>query len=163
MLLGITLSNLSGDQKNLKAQKFFLTKFAECLGTSTRQKKHASALGDISTLLSASWRHSAIFHLCQGPAGGTRQRVDAVSPLTGGAWRARVLGTCSGFAECRPTSTRQRSHIAECLHSATPGHAVCQISAECPCPGTRQTTSLPSARGLALGKDRDTRQLSVFR
>ena len=77
MLLGITLSNLSGDQKNLKAQKFFLTKFAECLGTSTGQKKlcreprqrtrqrfyfaecQLETLGNISPLPSASWRHSA--------------------------------------------------------------------------------------------------------
>ena len=76
MLLGITLSNLSGDQKILKA-KFFLTKFTECLGTSTRQKKlcreprqctrqhfyfaecQLETLGNISPLPSASWSHSA--------------------------------------------------------------------------------------------------------
>ena len=129
------------------------------------------------TLPRARPAHSAKFLLYRVLAGGTRQHVSLAecqkvalgkdltssAPLTGGARRARVLCTCAGFAECRWDSTRQRSHIAECLHSATPGHAVCQISAECPRPGTRQTTSLPSARGLALSKDRDTRQLSVFR
>jgi hypothetical protein len=76
MLLGITLSNLSEGQKNLKAE-FFLTKFAKCLGTSTQQKKlcreprqrtrqhfyfaecQLETLGNISPLPSASWRHSA--------------------------------------------------------------------------------------------------------
>ena len=77
MLLGITLSNLSGDQKKFEGPKFFLTKFAECLGTCTRQKKlcrephkrtqqrfyfaecQLETLGNISPLPSASWRHSA--------------------------------------------------------------------------------------------------------
>ena len=66
------------------------------------------------------------------------------APPTGGARRARVLGTCAGFAECRRASTRQRSIFAECRMLPTAD--------------TRQRTGmpcawfLPSARGLALGK-----------
>jgi len=132
----------------------------------------------------ATQAHSTTFLLCRVPAGDTRQyftvaecQLEALgkeltpsAPLTGDARRARVLGTCSGFAECRPASTRQRRHVAECLDLPTactrqrPSmHSANHIFADCPRPGTRQTTSLPSARGLALGKDRDTRQLSVFR
>ena len=118
--------------------------WAPALGKRSFAESHASALGNISTLPSANWRHSAIFHLCQVPAGGTRQRVDAVSPLTGGARRARMLGTCSGFAECRPASTRQRRHVAECLDLPT----ACTRQR----PGMPCARFLPSVRGLALGK-----------
>jgi len=75
------------------------------------------------------------------------------APLTGGARRARVLGTCAGFAECRRASTRQRGQFAEC-HSL-------------PTAGTRQSSGmpcgrcLPSARGVALGKPHLCR-VSVF-
>ena len=77
MLLGIKLSNLSRDQKNLKAQKKFLTNFAECLSSTTRQKKLCrepdqrtrqsfffaecllEALGNMDPLTSARRWHSA--------------------------------------------------------------------------------------------------------
>ena len=130
MLLGITLSNLSGDQKILKAKNIFLPNFAEYLSSSTRQKKICREPGS---------RHSAKYPLCRVPGGGTRQRLDAISPPTGVARRARVLGTCAGFAEC---------------HSL-------------PTAGTRQSSGmpcgrcLPSARVLALGKAHLCR-VSVF-
>jgi len=42
--------------------------------------------------------------------------------------------------------------VADGRHSVMFWHAVCHIFAECPLSGTRQSASLPSARGLALGK-----------
>ena len=95
---------------------------------------------------------------CRVPAGDTRQyftfaecQLEALgkeltpsAPLTGGARRARVLGTCSGFAECRPASTRQRRHVAECLDLPT----ACTRQR----PGMPCARFLPSVCGLALGK-----------
>ena len=58
----------------------------------------------------------------QNSTRGTRQTLDAVSPpLTGGARRARVLGTCAVFVECRRASTRQKGHVAECHFLPTAG------------------------------------------
>ena len=102
--------------------------------------------------------HSATFLLCRVPAVDTRQyftfaecQLEALgkeltpsAPLTGGARWARVLGTCSGFAECRPASTRQRVSFAECLDLPT---ACARQRPSMPC-----ARCLPSVRGLALGK-----------
>jgi len=135
MLLGIKLSNLTRYQKILKAKNIFFTQFCR-----VPKLQHSAK----ENLPSVKWRHLANYPLCRVPGGGTRQRLDAISPLTGGARRACVLGTCAGFAECRRASTRQRGQFAEC-HSL-------------PTAGTRQSSSmpcgkcLPSARGLALGK-----------
>ena len=109
-------------------------------------------------LLRATQAHSATFLLCRVPAGETRQyftfaecqlealgkKLTPSAPLTGGARQARVLGTCSGFAECCPTSTRQRSHVAECLDLP---RACIRQRPSMPC-----ARFLPSVRGLALGK-----------
>ena len=149
MLLGITLSNLSGDQKNLKAQNFFFNQVCRVPGHQHSAKE---------ALPRATPAHSATFLLCRVPAGDTRQyftfaecQLEALgkeltpsAPLTGGARRARVLGTCSGFAECRPASTRQRRHVAECLDLPT----ACTRQR----PGMPCARFLPSVRGLALGK-----------
>jgi len=95
---------------------------------------------------------------CRVPAGDTRQyftfaecqlealgkKLTPSTPLTGSARRTRVLGTCSGFAECRPTSTRQRSHVAECLDLP---RACIRQRPSMPC-----ARFLPSVRGLALDK-----------
>ena len=97
MLLGIKLSNLSRDQKNLKAQKIFLTNFAECLSSITRQKKLCREPGQRT-------RQSFFFAECQKVALG--KDLTPSAPLTGGARWARVLGTCAGFAECRQASTQ---------------------------------------------------------
>jgi len=97
MLLGIKLSNLSRDQKNLKAQKIFFNQFCR-----VPKLQHSAK----ETLPRARPAHSAKFLLCRVPAGGTRQHVSFAecqkvalgkdltpsAPLTGGAWRARVLG-----------------------------------------------------------------------
>jgi len=149
MLLGITLSNLSGDQKNLKAQNFFFNQVCRGPGHQHSAKE---------ALPRATQAHSATFLLCRVPAGDTRQyftfaecqlealgkKLTPSAPLTGGARRARVLGTCSGFAECRPTSTRQRSHVAECLD--LPRACIRQR------PGMPCVRFLPSVCDLALGK-----------
>ena len=90
MLLGIKLSNLTRDQKILKTKKFFLPNFAEYLSSSTRQ--------------------TIPFAECQVVALG--KDLTPSAPLTGGARRARVLGTCACFAECRRASTRQRGQFA---------------------------------------------------
>jgi len=135
MLLGIKLSNLTRDQKILKAKKFFLPNFAEYLSSSTRQKK-------ICRVSSEGTRQTTPFAECQVVALG--KHLTPSAPLTGGARRARVLGTCAGFAECRRASTRQMGQFAEC-HSL-------------PTAGTRQSSGmpcgrcLPSARGVALSK-----------
>ena len=134
--------------------------FAEC---------QMYALGKVSPLPSASLRHSAKLEFCRVPGGGTRQRLNAVSHpnvrRTAGARAGHVHGLCR-------VRTRRHSvkfnlcrvpYFADGQHSAKCGHAVCHVFAECPRPGTRQTSSLPSARGLALGKGRDTQQLWVFR
>ena len=148
MLLGITLSNLSGYQKNLKTQIFF--------NQVCRVPGHQHSAKE--ALPRATPAHSATFLLCRVPAGDTRQyftfaecHLEALgieltpsAPLTGGARRARVLGTCSGFAECHPASTRQRRHVAECLDLST----ACTRQ----CPGMPCARFLPSVRGLALGK-----------
>ena len=42
--------------------------------------------------------------------------------------------------------------VADGRHSAKLGHAMWQMFTECSCPGTRQTTSLPSARVLHSAK-----------
>ena len=119
----------------MKAQKKILTKFAECLGSSTRQKKLCREPGQRT-------RQRFPFAECQLEALG--KKLTPSAPLTGGAWRACVLGTCSGFAECRPTSTRQRSHVAECLD--LPRACIRQR------PGMPCARFLQSVRGLALGK-----------
>ena len=86
MLVGIKLSNLSREQKNLKDKRKFFNQICRV----------------------PYLQHSAKLLLCRVPGGGTRQTLDAVSHLTGGARRARVLGTCAVFAECRRVSTRQK-------------------------------------------------------
>ena len=58
MLLGIKLSNLTRDQKILKAKKFFLPNFAEYLSSSTRQKK-------ICRVSSEGTRQTTPFAECQ--------------------------------------------------------------------------------------------------
>ena len=113
MLLGIKLSNLTRDQKILKAKNFFLPNFAEYLSSSTRQKKICRELGS---------RHSAKLLFCRVSSEVTRQTITfaecqvvalgkdltSSAPITGGARRACVLGTCAGFAEYRRASSRQR-------------------------------------------------------
>ena len=160
MFLGIKLSNLTRDKKIWRSKKIFLPNFAEYLSSSTRQKKICREPGS---------RHSAKYPLCRVPGGGTRQRLDAISPTNGrrtaGARAGHVRRLCRvppGQHSAKETLCRVPC-FADGRHLVKPGHAVCQIFAECPWPGTRQTTSLPSARGLALGKAADTRQLCVFR
>ena len=156
MFLGIKLSNLTRDKKKFEGQKkIFLPNFAEYLSYSTRQNKICRVPGS---------RHSAKYLLCRVTGGGTRQRLDAVSPpnvrRTAGARAGHVRGLCRvppGQHSAKETLCRVPC-FADGRHSVKPGHAVCQIFAECPWPGTRQITSLPSARSLALGKGRDTRQ-----
>ena len=135
MLLGITLSNLSGDQKNLKAQNFFFNQVCRVPGHQHSAKE---------ALPRATQAHSATFLLCRVPAGDTRQyftfaecqlealgkKLTPSAPLTGGARRARVLGTCSGFAECLDLP---RAYIRQR-------------------PGMPCARFLPSVRGLALSK-----------
>ena len=139
MLLGIKLSNLTRDQKILKVKKIFLPNFAEYLSSSTRQKKICREPGS---------RHSAKYPLCRVPGGGTRQRLDAISPPNG----RRTAGARAGHVRriCRVP------FVADSRHSAKLGHAVWQMFTECSCPGTRQSTSLPSVRVLVLGKGQDT-------
>ena len=144
----------------MKAQKFFFNQVCRVPGLQHPAKE---------TMPRARPTHSAMFPLCRVPAGGTRQRVDAVSPpdgrRTAGARAGHVRGLCRvplGQHSAKETLCRVPC-FADGRHSVKPGHAVCQIFAECPWPGTRQTTSLPSARSLALGKGRDTRQIRVFR
>ena len=129
MLLGIKLSNLSRDPKNLKAQKIFLTNFAE---------SQTSALSKVSSLPSACWRHSATCLLCRVPEGGTRQRLNAVSPpdgrRTAGARARHVHELCRlllGQHSAKETLCRVPC-FADGRHSVKPGHAVCQFFAECP-------------------------------
>ena len=149
MLLEIELSNLSRDQKNLKAQKLFFNQFCR-----VPKLQHSAK----ETLPRARPAHSAKFLLCRVPEAGTRQHMSFAecqvvalgkkltpsAPLTGGARRARVLGTCAGFAECRRASTRQRRHFAEFPSLPTAGTRQS--------PGMPCARFLPSARGLALGK-----------
>ena len=174
MLLGIKLSNLSRDQKKLKAQKNFFNQFCRvpklqhsAKETLPRARPAHSATAK-ETLPSACWSHSATCLLCRVPEGGTRQRLNAISPpdgrRTAGARAGHVHGLCRvplGQHSAKETLCRVPC-FADGRHSVKPGHAVCQFFAECPWPGTRQTTSLPSARSLALGKGRDTRQIRVF-
>jgi len=112
--------------------------------------------------------HSATFPLCRVPGGGTRKILNAVSPTDG----RRTAGARAGHMRrlCRVPLVQHSAKVtryrvllfADGRHSANPGHAVCRFFAECPRPGTRQTTSLPSACGLTLGKGLDTRQILVF-
>ena len=114
-------------------------------------------------------QHSAKLLLCRVPGGGTRQTLDAVSPRNGRRTAgARVGHVCS---LCRVPPSQHSAKVTCCRvplfadgrRSATLVYAVWQMFAECSLPGTRQTMSLPSARVLALGKGRDTRQIWVFR
>ena len=147
MLLGITFSNLSIEQKNLKDKRnFFKPNLSSAL---------SPALGKITPLPSARWWHSANTWRRQPPNGrrmaGVRAgHVRSLCRVPPGQHSAK--GTC-----CRVPL------FADGRHSATFGYAVWQMFAECSLPGTRQTMSLPSARVLALGKGRDTRQIWVFR
>ena len=160
MLLGIKLSNLTRDQKILKVKKKILPYFAEYLSSSTRQKKICREPGS---------RHSAKYPLCRVPGGGTRQRLDAICPPNG----RRTVGARAGHVRriCRVPPGQHSAKVTVCRvpfvadsrHSAKLGHAVWQMFAECSCPGTRQSTSLPSVRVLVLGKGQDTRQIWVFR
>jgi len=160
MLLGIKLSNLTRDQKILKAKKKILPNFDEYLSSSTRQEKICREPGS---------RHSAKYPLCRVPGGGTRQRLDAISPPNG----RRTAGARAGHVRriCRVPPGQHSAKVTVCRvpfvadsrHSAKLGHALWQMFAECSCPGTRQSTSLPSVRVLVLGKDQDTRQILVFR
>ena len=131
--------------------------FAECL---------KRTLGKSSTLLSAYRGHSAnralhrlsdVVHTIKSntvsPTHG--QHIGAGAPILPSVG-PKALGkgilyyhVCLFFAECR--------------HSANLGYAVCQAFAEFLVSGTRQRTSLPSARGLALGNGKSTRQSTVFR
>ena len=142
--------------------------WAPALGKRNYAESQANALGNVSPLPSASWRHSAKSELCRVPGGGTRQRLNAVSSTDG----RRTAGAC-GHARrlCRVPPGQHSAKVTRCRvllfadgrHSANPGHAVCRFFAEYPRPGTRQTTSLPSACGLTLGKGLDTWQIVVFR
>ena len=120
---------------------------APALGKRSFAESHASALGNISTLPSASWRHSAIFHLCRVLAGGTRQKVDAVSPpdgrRTAGARAGHVLGLCR-VPPNQHSAKEPRCIVAECLD--LPRACIRQR------PGMPCARFLPSVRGLALGK-----------
>jgi len=133
MLLGITLSNLSGDQKNLKAQIFFFNQVCRGPGHQHSAKE---------TLPRDTQAHLATFLLCRVPAGGTRQKVDAVNPPDGQRTADARAGHMLGLCRVPPTSTRQRSHVAECL--------------DLPRACIRQRPSMPcarfllSVRGLAL-------------
>ena len=147
MLLGIKLSNLSREQKNLKDKR-----------------KKINQICRVPYL-----QHSAKLLLCRVPGGGTRQRLDAISPPNG----RRTAGARAGHVRrlCRVPPGQHSAKVTVCRvpfvadsrHSAKLGHAVWQMFAECSWHGTWQTTSLPSARVLALGKGRDTRQIWVFR
>ena len=70
--------------------------FAECqwlaLGETGFAESRLQELGEVKSLPSAS--------LAALGKGNVRQ-----PPLTAGAHRARVLGTCAPFAECRPHGT----------------------------------------------------------
>ena len=157
MLLGITFSNLSIEQKNLKAKKNHVCRVLE--------PGHSAKVA----LPSASCGHLANIDLCRVPHVDTRQRLNAVSHPNG----LRTAGACAGHVRglCR---VQARWHSAKSNGCRVPyfvdgqlsaklGHAVCHMFAECPRSGTRQRSSLPSARGLALGKPVDTRHLCVFR
>ena len=92
MLLGIKLSNLSRDQKNLKAQKNFFNQFCR-----VPKLQHSAK----ETMPRARATHLATFPLCRVPAGGTRQRLNAVSPTDGrrACWaRAQALPSAAGIA-----------------------------------------------------------------
>ena len=146
MLLGITFSNLSTEQKNLKAQK---------------------KINHVCRVLEPG--HSTNIDLCRVPRVDTRQRLNAVSHPNG----RRTAGARAGHVRglCRVRARRHSAKVSICRvpyfvdgqHSAKCGHAVCHIFAECPLAGTRQSWSLPSVCGLALGKARDTRQFWIFR
>ena len=149
MLLGIKLSNLTRDQKILKAKIFFLPNFAEYLSSSTRQKKICREPGS---------RHSAKYPLCRVPGGGTRQRLDAISPPQrashGGraCWaRARALPSAVGPALgkgdtlpsallCRrPALGKARAcRVPDFCRVPVAWHSANNIFAECPLSGTRQ-------------------------
>jgi len=86
------------ETKKFEGPKFFLTKFASAwapaLGKRNYAESQANALGNVSPLPSASWRHSAKSELCRVPGGGTRQSLNAVSPTDGqrACWaRAQAL------------------------------------------------------------------------
>jgi len=103
MLLGITLSNLSGDQKNLKAQKIFFNQVCRVPGHQHSAKE---------ALPRATQAHSATFLLSRVPAGETRQyftfaecQLEALGKKltpsappdgrrTAGARAGHVLGLC---------------------------------------------------------------------
>ena len=107
--------------------------------------------------------HFAECHLCS-----TRQRITAVrhpdGRRTAGACWARDLSLPSARLPALDKGSVCRvPFFADGQHSAKCGHAVCHMFAECPRSGTRQRSSLPSARDLALDKPVDTRYLCVFR
>ena len=146
MLLGITFSNLSIEQKNLKAQK---------------------KINHVCRVLEPG--HSAKIDLCRVPRVDTRQRLSAVSHPNGrrtvGARAGHVRGLCRVRARWHSAKSNgcRVPYFADGQLSAKLGHAVCHVFAECPLAGTRQRSCLPSSHGLSLGKGRDTRQLLVFR
>ena len=159
MLLGITFSNLSTEQKNLKSQKK-INHVCRVLEPGHSAKE---------ALPSASCGHSAKIDLCRVPRVDTRQRLNAVSHPNGrrtaGARAGHVRGLCRVRARWHSAKSNgcRVPYFADGQLSAKLGHAVCHVFAECPLAGTRQRSCLPSARGPALGKGRDTRQLLVFR
>ena len=149
MFLGIKLSNLTRDKKILMVKKIFLPNFAEYLSSSTRQKKICRVPGS---------RHSAKYPLCRVPGGGTRQRLDAISPPQrashGGraCWaRAPDLPSAArpalGKGDSLPSAIRCRQpalgkaracRVADVCRVLVSWHSAKHIFAECPCSGTRQ-------------------------
>ena len=112
-------------------------------------------------------QRSFIFAECRPCS--TRQNLTVVSHLNGrrtaGARAGHVRSLCRvppGQHSAKGTCCRVPL-FADGRHSAKLWYAVWQMFAECSLHGTRQTISLPSARVLALGKGRDTRQIWVFR
>ena len=158
MLLGITFSNLSTEKKFESSKKNNHVCRVLEPGHSAKE-----------ALPSASCGHSAKIDLCRVPRVDTRQRLNAVSHPNGrrtaGARAGHMRGLCRVRARWHSAKSNgcRVPYFADGQLSAKLGHAVCHVFAECPLAGTRQRSCLPSARGLALGKGRDTRQLLVFR
>ena len=157
MLLGITFSNLSTEQKNLKAQK----KNHVCR---VLEPGHSAKVA----LPSASCGHSAKIDLCRVPRVDTRQRLNAVSHPNGGraCWaRARSLPSAGpvalGKEQWLPSAILcRRPALGEVRACRVPRvcrvpfgwHSAKIVFAECPWSGTRQRPRHSATIGFPIVK-----------
>ena len=150
MLQGITFSNLSTKQKNLKAQKK-INHVCQVLEPGHSAKE---------ALPSASCGHSAKIDLCRVPRVDTWQRLNAVSHPNGrrtaGTRTGHVLGLCRVRARWHSAKSNvcRVPYFADGQLSAKLGHAVCHVFAECPWSGTRQRPRHSAIIGFPVVRQR---------